>query len=269
MVRPANLRPWSPRLWGAHLLGLACVAVATGMGLWQHDAWQERRAAEQVDLTEADPVPITAVLGPDDPFPGGDVGRPVELAGTWLPEGTVLVEGREDARGRPGHWVVTPVTVGEPDDPAVAVVRGWVPADTTPEELPAPPEEPVELVGWLQPPEGTGVGDDDPTDDVLPQLRIADLVQRVDQDMYGAYVVAREPSAADAEAGVAAATLDQLPPAGRFTALRNLLYAIEWWLFAAFAAFIWWRYVRDATAPPEAAEPDGQERPEDAVRSEP
>ena len=30
--------------------------------------------------------------------------------------------------------------------------------------------------------------------------------------------------------------LDQLPDVGRFTALRNLLYAIEWWFFGAFAA---------------------------------
>ena len=28
---------------------------------------------------------------------------------------------------------------------------------------------------------------------------------------------------------------------------RNLLYALEWVVFAAFAAFVWWRYVRDVT----------------------
>ena len=264
-----SLRPWSPRLWGAHLLGLVCVTVATGMGLWQHDAWQERRAAEQVDLTRDEPRPLVDVMGPDDPFPGQDVGRPVEVSGTWLPEGTVLVEGREDADGRSGHWLVTPLTVGGADDPAVPVVRGWVPDRTRSTDLPPLPDGEAEVVGWLQPPEGTGVGDDDPGDDVLPQLRIADLVQRIDQDLYGAYVVAREPSSADAEAGVDAATLDQLPPAGRFTALRNLLYAIEWWLFAAFAAFIWWRYVRDTTHPQPPEEAAAGDRPDDAVRSEP
>ena len=31
--------------------------------------------------------------------------------------------------------------------------------------------------------------------------------------------------------------------------VRNLLYAVEWWVFGAFAAFIWWRWRRDATAP--------------------
>ena len=54
--------------------------------------------------------------------------------------------------------------------------------------------------------------------------------------------------AADAAAGIEGATLDQLPEASRFTGLRNILYAVEWWVFAAFAAFLWLRYVRDATS---------------------
>ncbi len=33
-----------------------------------------------------------------------------------------------------------------------------------------------------------------------------------------------------------------------FTGLKNLLYAIEWWIFGAFAVFIWWRWRRDAHA---------------------
>ena len=39
-------------------------------GFWQVEAWQERRAAEARDLTQLEPVPLTEVLGPDDPFPG-------------------------------------------------------------------------------------------------------------------------------------------------------------------------------------------------------
>lgn len=226
------------------------------MGVWQYDAWQVRRAAEQQDLTGAEPVAITSLLGPDDPFPGQDVGRPVTVAGTWLPEGTVLVAGREDDAGHDGFWVVTPLTVGGPGDPAVPVVRGWV-ADTDAGLAVAVPQGTAEVVGWLQPPEGTGQTDDDPDDDVLPQLRVADLVQRVEQDLYGGYVVLREP-----EQGLEPATLDQLPPVGTFTALRNLLYAIEWWVFAAFAAFLWWRYVRDVTTAG-GAEDAADEEPED------
>ena len=42
------------------------------------------------------------------------------------------------------------------------------------------------------------------------------------------------------------------------TGLRNLLYAIEWWFFGAFAAFIWWRWVRDEESGRDADHtPDG------------
>ncbi len=249
---------------GAHLVALLCTAVAVGLGVWQYDAWQTRRAAEAVDLTQGEPVPLTDVMGPDDPFPGRQVGQPVEVAGTWLPDGTVYVEGRAHA-GRDGYWVVTPLSVGGPTDPAVPVVRGWT---ATVADAPAPPTGTAELVGWLQPSEGTGAFDDDPGDDVFPQLRVADLVQRVPTDLYSAYAVL-DPSAAGAENaggdGLEPADLAALPEASTFTALRNLLYAIEWWFFGGFAAFIWWRFVGDervaqraGTAAP-GPDPDGDD----------
>ncbi|WP_148615459.1 SURF1 family protein [Nocardioides rubriscoriae] len=221
---------------GAHLLALVAMAAAIGLGVWQLDAWQTRRTAEAVDLTQRDPVPLADVLGPGDPFPGDQVGQPVDVAGTWVPDSTVLVSGRY-RDGVEGYWVVTPVEVG---DAAVPVVRGWT-ASTG--DVPAAPTGIADLVGWLQPPEGTGALDDDPTDDVFPQLRTADLVQRLDGDVYSAYAVAQA-----GVGGLPAADLEELPDAGRFTALRNLLYALEWWVFAGFAGFVWWRFVRDALA---------------------
>lgn len=236
---------------GAHLLAIVCVGIAAGFGLWQYDAWQVRRDAERVDLTHTEPVAIDAVIGPDDPFPGDRVGQPVRVSGTWVPEGTVLIDGRETGAGRVGYWVVTPLTSGGPDESAVPVVRGWLDEAAA---VPDPPTGEAELVGWLQPPEGTGALDEDPADDILPQLRIADIVQRVPGDLYSAYLVIDSESTTDiggtnpGTTGLHEATLDQLPPAGTFTALRNLLYALEWFLFAGFALFIWWRYVRDNLA---------------------
>lgn len=257
---------WSPRLWGAHLLALVCVGAAVALGLWQYDAWQAHREAERLDLTHADPEPLTEVLGPDEPFPSKHVGRPVVVSGSWLPEGTVLVTGRE-ADGEDGSWVVTPLTVGGPADPAIPVVRGWVASDD-PAAAPPPPTGTATLVGWLQPGEGTNAPDDDPTDAVLPEVRIADLVQLVDVDLYGGYVVLDPVATADADGsnagavGLAPASLDQLPPASTFTGWRNLGYAIEWWLFGAFAGFLWWRHVRDVTGErPEPADEDAEDSP--------
>ncbi|WP_028643727.1 SURF1 family protein [Nocardioides sp. URHA0020] len=231
--------PLAPRYWGAHLLAVVLVAAAVGLGVWQYDAWQAHRDAEADDLTHARPVPLTDVIGPDDPFPGTKVGQPVTVSGTWVPGGTVYVSGRVQD-GAKGYWVVTPLTVDDADGSALPIVRGWV-AD--PAQAPAAPSGPTSLDAWLQPPEGTGEVDRDPTDDVLPQLRIADLIQHVDQDLYGAYGVATEP-----EPGLERASVDQLPDVGTFTGIRNLLYAIEWWFFGLFAAFIWWRWVTDTAA---------------------
>jgi surfeit locus 1 family protein len=246
----------APRLWGGHLLALVLVAATVLLGLWQLDAWQTRRADEARDLTRSDPVAVTDVLGPDDPFPGRSVGQPVELDGTWVPRGTVFVSGREHD-GTAGYWMVTPLAIGGAAAPAVPVVLGWV-AD--PAAAPEPPTGSATLVGWLQPPEGTGERDDDPTDDVLTQLRIADIVQHVDQDLYGAYAIAR-----DGVDGLPAADLAALPDAGRFTAIRNLFYAVEWWFFGAFAVLIWWRWLGEQLAP-ERDETD--EEPDEAEKDE-
>lgn len=224
----------TPRMLGAHLLALLALGLAVGLGVWQWSTWQEVRTSEAADLTQGEPVPLDEAIGPDDSFPADRVGQPVELAGTWEPDATVLVSDRV-LDGASGYWVVTPVQVG---DASIAVVRGWT---ASLDDVPPAPTGDVDLVGWLQPPDGNGAVDDDLTDDVYPQLRTADLVQRVDGDLYSAYAVAQE-----GVGGLPAAELAQLPEAGTFTGLLNLLYALEWWAFGAFAAFIWWRYVRDA-----------------------
>jgi hypothetical protein len=96
------------------------------------------------------------------------------------------------------------------------------------------------VTGWLQPGEGSGTTDPNPTDDVIPEMRVADAIQHVDQDLYGGYVLARRPTP-----GLAAVTPASLPKPSTFTAVRNLLYAVEWWVFGGFAVFLWWRWCRD------------------------
>ena len=232
-VRPVSV--WAPARWPGHLLVLVLLGTALWLGSWQYGAGQGEREAAARDLTRADPVPLAEVLGPDDAFPAPSVGQPVTVSGEWVTDATVFVE--RDT----GYWVVTPLAVdGVADAPALPVVRGV-------SEVPAadPVTGPAEVTGWLQPAEGTGAVDDDPTDDVLPQLRPADLVQRVDRDLYSGYAVAMEPTA-----GLAAASLEELPDAGRLTGLRNFLYALEWWVFGGFAVFVWVRYLLDSRREP-------------------
>ena len=238
---PDRPHPLHPRYWVVHLVALACVAAAVALGYWQYDAWQVKRDSAARDLSRIPSLPLTEVMGPDDAFPGKYVGQPVALTGTWEPDGTILISGRE-RKDVEGYWVVTPLEVG-PGTAELMVVRGWT---ASPDDVPAAPRGEAEFTGWLQPAEGTGAVDDDATDDVLPQLRIADALHHVSGDLYGAYAVAQSADGTNTGTdGLERAELDQLPPSPRFTAIRNLFYAIEWWFFAAFAVFMWWRWLRD------------------------
>ena len=148
-------------------------------------------------------MPLDDVIGPDDPFPGNRVGQPVTVTGTWVPDGTVYVSGRVQD-GQDGYWVVTPARRRRPRRRRAA---DRARLGRRPRRRPRAADrrgEPRDA--WLQPPEGTGEVDKDPSDDVLPQLRIADVIQHVDQDLYGAYGVATEP-----EAGLEPASVDAAP----------------------------------------------------------
>lgn len=231
----------APRYWGAHLLMVLAVAAAAGLGVWQYHVWEAGRAAEARDLSSAAPLPLEKVMGGDDPFPGKYLGQPVSFGGEWLGAGTLYVADRA-LDGERGYWVVTPVLVG---DSAMPVVRGW----SARPEAPVPSGE-VEVEGWLQASEGSGAGDEDPHDDVIPEMRIASIVEHVDVDLYSGYVVARTATTAGTgsspeDAGLAAVTPESVPKVSNVTHLRNLLYAFQWWIFGGFAIYVWSRWCRD------------------------
>ncbi len=223
-----------PRYWGGHLALVVAVAAAVALGLWQYHAWGSRRAAAQRDLTNAPAVPLSSVMGGDSPFPGRSLGQPVRFAGSWLDRETLFVSGQVSG----GYWVVTPVLVGHS---AMPVVRGW---STTPH---APTVHGrVQVTGWLEVSDGNGPPDPNPQDTVIPALQLAVVAQHVPVDLYSGFVIA------GATRPVGGAGLESVsPPANHSssatTALRNLLYAVQWWVFGAFAVFIWARWCRDTT----------------------
>jgi surfeit locus 1 family protein len=239
----------SPRMLGLHVLAVVLTTAAVLLGIWQYDAWATRRDNVSLGLAHAKPQWLSSVMSSDDPFPGDAIGQPVEFGGVWLPADTLYVRGRH-LHGHKGYWAVTPVSVCNPSGPATGtstrqcakrsamlVVRGWTPSIA---KAPPAPSGTVDVSGWLQPAEGTGVPDRNPSDDILPQLRVVDAIPHVHQDLYGAYVISRS-----ADTGLERVTPGSLPQPETFTAIRNLLYALEWWAFAGFAVFLWWRWCSD------------------------
>jgi surfeit locus 1 family protein len=246
---------------GLHALAVVATVAAVLLGLWQYGVWQSGRQDQTAAIEHARPRPLTSVMSPDEAFPQDGVGRPVRLSGRWLPGSTLYVSGRM-LHGHRGVWAVTPVEVCRagghtcPGAPAVLVARGWAPSVR---QAPPPPRGPAEVVGWLQPGEGADTVDPHPGDDVMPQMAVADAVQRVRQDLYGGYVIARSTSApstaapaaegataaGDGTRGLSALSPAALPSPSSFTSVRNLLYAFEWWVFGGFAVYLWWRWCRD------------------------
>lgn len=250
-----------------HLLGAAAVTVAVGLGTWQLDAWQAHRELAAAEVTERPVVPLDDLLTPGERFPAPDVGAPVEVAGTWQGDGTFLVSDRV-VDGTSGWWVVTPLATDGGDGTLLPLVRGWT--DSV-DDVPAPPTGEASVTAWLQPGEGTGAADDDATDRVLPQVRLADVVRLLDADIYDGYAVV-DHAAEATNAGttdLAAVTPDQVPSPGISTGLRNFLYAVEWWIFAGFAAFVWWRFVRDEVEKARAEDAPADDAPAAEAAQEP
>ncbi|MFL6024727.1 MAG: SURF1 family protein [Marmoricola sp.] len=236
-----------PRYWPGHLAMILSVAIAVGLGMWQLDAWQTRRADAARDISHYKPVALATVMTGDSPFPGRSLGRPVTFTGTWMGSSTLYVDNRYQGDQR-GYWVVTPVRV-DGSRSAIPVVRGWSRKHSGPN-----PSGHVAITGWLQASEGSGPIDLHPDDDVIEMMRIASIVQHVPADLYSGYVVARDLAPSSAADGLSSVSAAAVPSVSGFTALRNFLYALEWWIFGAFAIFVWYRWCVDTLNPPEPDE---------------
>ena len=225
------------------MLALAVATACALLGQWQ--AGRSRASEAQPALERV--RPLSEVLAPATTFPGRADGQVVEVTGEFAGGPQLLVDGRLQD-GEPGRWVVAPLTVAGPDGgtAVLPVVRGWVPsgaglgADAT-----APPG-PVRVLGRLiagEPPQGVvpGAGGEPEVRAVSP----ADLVNLWDGPLFTGFVIAAEPG----PPAPLEVVPSRAPSAG--TDWRNLSYAVQWWVFAAFAIFVWWRVVRDRYLLPE------------------
>jgi cytochrome oxidase assembly protein ShyY1 len=224
------------------LLGVVLVA-ATGMsflGQWQLDRARQR-GAEAETAQQSRVRPIEDVVRPRVTFPGDAAGARVVARGEWDGGRQLLVAGR-DLGGRSGFWVLTPLRLS--DGSGVGVVRGWVPAAD--DAAATAPTGPVAVTGRLEPaepaaPRAPGEGTGLPAGQ-LRRVAATDLIAAWPYPLVTGYVVAESqapPAAAPAPVPV--------PPEAPETGLawQNLSYAVQWWAFALFGLFFWWRLVRD------------------------
>ena len=81
-------------------------------------------------------------------------------------------------------------------------------------------------------------------------LASAELVNLWDRDLYAGYVVAESFTVGGTEyvvtgdAGVEGVETEPQPEEAE-VAWLNIFYAVEWFIFALFSLYLWWRFVRD------------------------
>jgi cytochrome oxidase assembly protein ShyY1 len=236
----ATLRLWlRPGLLGLHLFAVVVLVACILAGLWQLGVYDSHQKHERDESHQVAAVPLTKLWGADEPFEGRLNHRPVTIDGRFAPaDEQVWVTGKRQD-GRVGVWLMAPVFVGTGND-ALLVVRGWAPAITTP---PAVPTGQVMIKAVLEPGD-VGGASFDPTQRKIGSVRIPALTNEMPYDLYSGYAISTSTSAA---AGLDLATP---PPVGVSwtVGLRNLAYALQWWVFGAFAIFMWWRIGTDLVA---------------------
>jgi cytochrome oxidase assembly protein ShyY1 len=224
-------------LLGLHAFAAVALVACVVMGLWQLGVYDSRQEHERADSQTVPRVDLDGLWGADDPFEGKLNQRPVTIEGEFAPADEQIWVAGKVQDGRTGAWLLSPVIVG---DAAIAVVRGWAPAVTA---FPAVPSGEVSIKAVLQAGEGGGAPFDPKTREI-GAVRIPALTNELPYDLYSGFAIS---TTADVAGGLVLAD----PPTQDVpwtTGLRNLAYALQWWVFGAFALFMWWRMATESVA---------------------
>jgi cytochrome oxidase assembly protein ShyY1 len=236
----------SPRLFGLHLLTIGVIVAFILLGRWQLGIFQDSGRPHAA----ADPAPVAVdtLAGVGSGLDHAAVARRVDAEGVYVAERQLLVADRKPTVEAPGgnvarddgFWVLTPLRLA--DGSLMPVVRGWV--ETADDPAVAVPAGKVALSGRLRPPQGTDSvqrrADGVPAGQVLT-VSTGELLNLWKGERLRAGFVVAQPASGQLKA------VEVAPPiVGGTLTWRNLAYAANWWIFAVFAGFMWFHFVRDA-----------------------
>ena len=210
-----------PGLLWLHALGVVAVGFCVVMGLWQAGTY-EGRQGDAREGASREVVPLDDVWKPGEELTRDLEHRRVEVEGRFADED--LVVDRPDG----SSWVVTPFVVG---DAALLVVRGEG------ERAPESTVTELDVVLAASEPGGRPLGDDRRTD----AISVPSLINELPYRLYGGYGISLT------DTGLPLVEPPD-PDVSWTVGLRNLAYAMQWWVFGAFALFMWWRIVSDQVA---------------------
>lgn len=232
----------TPRWWGINIFVLVAIPVCVFMGSWQLSRFEDRvqdhrSASEQIETNEkAAAEPLAGLL----PVDKETSGRRTTATGRYAEQ--FLVPDR-DVDDRTGFYVVTLLKV-DGTGKALPVVRGWLPGTASAAKAPAAPRGEVTITGTLQASESQGSNGVTAAGGLpsgqVGMISAASLVNLVPYDVYDAWVTLDR---ADSRMTAVPASTPQGSGLD-LKAFQNLGYTGEWFVFAGFVVFMWFRLVR-------------------------
>ncbi|MFE8013383.1 SURF1 family protein [Streptomyces antibioticus] len=231
----------TPRWWGINVFVLLAIPFCVFMGSWQLSRFESRVddsrvAKERAEAARTDPARPLAELLPVDK---ATAGKQVTASGRYA--GQLVVPDRE-VDGRSGFYVLGLLRTDGGE--VLPVVRGWLPGGPEGAKIPAAPAGEVTVTGALQASEQPGDNGVSARgglpDGQTAAISAASLVNLVPYDVYDAWV-----TLATADRGMTTVPAGTTPGTGLdLKAFQNLGYTGEWFVFAGFVVFMWFRLLR-------------------------
>ncbi|RFC73177.1 SURF1 family protein [Streptomyces sp. AcE210] len=233
----------TPRWWGINVFVVLAIPFCIFMGSWQLGRFEDRvqghkdASAQSTANEKAAPRPLGSLLPVDQKTSG----KRATATGHYGKQ--LLVPDRE-LDGRTGFYVVTLLRTEGGAGKALPVVRGWVPGAASATKAPAAPRGEVTVTGALQASESPGSNGASAAGGLpagqLGAISAASLVNLVPYDVYDAWVTLDK-----ADSGMTAVPATAPQGSGLdLKAFQNLGYTGEWFVFAGFVIFMWFRLLR-------------------------
>jgi len=215
------------RQWLIAVVGAVLTVAMLWLGLWQMRVFEDKENESAAARAGQAAVPLLDFVSADGTV--GDIyGKPASVTGHYLPD--------QQARIRAEDGTVRVLSAFQVADGRVlAVVRGVLPAGAA--TIPQPPAGELTQSGvFLPSEEGSGQND---TGTELGTVRLAVLAQFWPQQLLPGFITL--PAAESAAQGLNTAVVALPTGSG---SIQNIGYALQWWVFAAFGAFMTVRFIR-------------------------
>ncbi|MBO8194098.1 SURF1 family protein [Streptomyces oryzae] len=239
----------TPRWWAINVFALLAIPVCVLMGSWQLSRFDDRvdrhqEQQKQQEQTAAQEQAEARGLRELLPVSEDTAGRTAKVTGRFDREHPLLVPDRT-VEGKHGFYVLSLLRTGDTEGgKALPVVRGWLPGKADPGRVPAAPKGEVTVTGVLQASESQSDAGDGAQgalpDGQLGFVSAAALVNVVPYGVEDAWITEQRTQQ----------PLRPVPPVAPdntgldMKAFQNLGYTAQWFVFAGFVVFMWFRFFR-------------------------